>query len=1340
MFHPQRCHLTLVPVRPYQPDEGLAGQAPYILAVSSPPSEEAALVAALPMLSAHHKAVLEIVALAGEPLSLRRLIEIGLPLTADGEFSPTRVGPVVRDLLSRGFLQESEDTLTTSPALAEAAAVASKQAERAPLIVARLLGFVPWSGRLQRDPEALYRHFRYYLYGDDLGQARGLAGSLEIEFGRNPWSEVGRRLPSPESFFVFSPELAKTLARETLIASLNTPFPAPHALAAFGVLARRPEASAKDCQLYAHALLMGRDLGTLDQYLEERDFPTAEGCRKILDGDLQGLEDFQRGLREQRFFSSYTALFLYLVALIAREGFDSPKVSQEIDRFEPFREPFRWMLAIKAGTLSAITPQLRKRLSEPHNAMLPHLSLILHWAGFRHPEVDLEARAAEYEQAGYPVFSQWLRHAAGGDVAPELRSPVVALLQVDEHWRRALAALNAWSAPAREMVASGERLVWHIEPFVVRREVEPRLQKMSKRGVWSSGRLIDLEEFCAKPPECADEADLRVADALARVANSKSRLSYLLRSDLLDAALLALVGHPRVYLKKGPETPVELIRDSMALLVRRYSDHLELKLDPPPVWQPMVLARPDGARVRLFEIGPRQVELGRLVESSLKVPLEAEAELKETLAGLATAGLVVRSDIELEGDSETATADATVLVRLTPWGEGMAVQLRVAPLGEDGPLFEPGKGAPVVARRIAGRNLQARRNLEEEEARWSALARQFPRLEEPDFTLPNALESLSFLDQFSGFQDPRFRLEWPEGERFAVAMQVRMVQLRQRVRSSGDWFSVGAELEVDDHLVLSLGELLEARRESIGRFVPLEGGRYLSLTSEVQRYLDRLERLAHRQVRGEVQLHPVAALLAVEGEDVEADESWRQARQRLESSEALEPALPPELRAELREYQAQGVRWLLKLAHWGVGACLADDMGLGKTVQLLAVLLARRAEGPSLVVAPTSVCWNWMEEARRFAPDLRLHSLGSVALESLGDADVLVTSYGLLVNHAEALAALFWGTVVLDEAQAIKNASTQRARAAQGLKASFRVAASGTPVENHPDELWALFRFLNPGLLGSRKSFGQRFGTAEGQQELARQVRPFLLRRTKNEVLQELPPRTEIVELVELGPQERALYENLRQDAVKSVEGADDEQSYLSVLAHLSQLRRACCHPRLVLPEASLPSSKLEHALTLLEELIENGHRALVFSQFVSYLTLLRAVLDARGIAYAYLDGSTPAGARRKAVQAFQQGEGDLFLISLKAGGTGLNLTAADYVLHLDPWWNPAVEDQASDRAHRMGQTRPVTVYRLVARDTIEEKIVQLHEEKRDLAERLLEGTEATARFSTEELLALLRS
>ena len=338
---------------------------------------------------------------------------------------------------------------------------------------------------------------------------------------------------------------------------------------------------------------------------------------------------------------------------------------------------------------------------------------------------------------------------------------------------------------------------------------------------------------------------------------------------------------------------------------------------------------------------------------------------------------------------------------------------------------------------------------------------------------------------------------------------------------------------------------------------------------------------------------------------------------------------------------------------------------------------------------------------------------------------------------------------MLDEAQAIKNMTTKRSQAAMQLNAGFRVATTGTPVENRLDELWNLFRFLNPGLLGSHQSFTTRFANPIERERdkaartlLKKLIRPFILRRSKSQVLEELPPRTEIVQRVELSPEEAAFYEALRRQALESL-GEAGEQSpgerQIRILAEITRLRRACCHPRLVLPDSPLSSAKLAAFREIVDELRANGHRALVFSQFVSHLDLLREELDKDGIGYRYLDGSTPAKERQAQVASFQAGQGELFLISLKAGGVGLNLTAADYVIHMDPWWNPAVEDQASDRAHRIGQKRPVTVYRLVAANTIEEKIVALHGQKRELADSLLEGTETALRVSADDLLELLR-
>jgi SNF2 family DNA or RNA helicase len=558
--------------------------------------------------------------------------------------------------------------------------------------------------------------------------------------------------------------------------------------------------------------------------------------------------------------------------------------------------------------------------------------------------------------------------------------------------------------------------------------------------------------------------------------------------------------------------------------------------------------------------------------------------------------------------------------------------------------------------------------------------------------------------------------------------------------------------------VLSLQRLIDLTRANGGRFLPLGEAGFLALSTGLRRRLDELALSGTEQTDGSRRVPALAAgSLAESLEDAQfdADPEWHARLERLHQARGLEVAVPAGLQAELRHYQVEGFQWLARLAHWGAGACLADDMGLGKTVQAIAALLHRAEGGAALVVAPTSVCPNWVDEITQFAPTLNIRSFGGADREhhvASADAfDVVVVSYSLLLQGLEAFSSRRWHTVVLDEAQAVKNFATKRAQAVLKLSADFRVATTGTPIENRLDELWMLFRFLNPGLLGSREHFNERYAApierrqdASAHAALKRLVAPFLLRRTKDEVLSELPPRTEIVQLIEPSERERAFHEALRRSAVDAIAAGilPPEQRRFRVLVELTRMRRACCDPRLVAADTGidgLSGAKLDAFAELALELAAGGHRALVFSQFVDYLKLLRDKADALGLRYQYLDGSTPVTDRMRSVRAFQSGEGDFFLLSLKAGGVGLNLTAADYVIIADPWWNPAVEDQAAGRAHRMGQERPVTVYRLVIKDSIEERIMSLHRDKRALAEGLFDGEEFGKALSVEELTALLR-
>jgi superfamily II DNA or RNA helicase len=465
---------------------------------------------------------------------------------------------------------------------------------------------------------------------------------------------------------------------------------------------------------------------------------------------------------------------------------------------------------------------------------------------------------------------------------------------------------------------------------------------------------------------------------------------------------------------------------------------------------------------------------------------------------------------------------------------------------------------------------------------------------------------------------------------------------------------------------------------------------------------------------------------------------------RLSSFSGVEKIEPPaELRTELRPYQREGLDWLQFLRTYELGGILADDMGLGKTVQALAHILVERREGrldrPCLVVCPTSVVPNWLAEAARLAPELRVLSLhGADRAErfaEISSADLVVTTYALLPRDADHLLAFAWHIAVLDEAQAIKNANAKTTQLVCRIDARHRLCLTGTPMENHLGELWSQFAFLMPGLLGDGKRFARVFRApiekkqdGERRAVLSARLKPFLLRRTKALVAADLPPKTEISRPLELAGPQRDLYETVRvamhEKVREEVAKKGLARSHIVVLDALLKLRQVCCDPRLVKLTAArrvTASAKLEHLMEMLPPLIEDGRRILLFSQFTSMLDLIKPQLVESGIEFVELRGNTSD--RAGPVARFQKGKVPLFLISLKAGGTGLNLTAADTVIHYDPWWNPAVEDQATDRAHRIGQNKPVFVYKLVAQGTVEERMLELQQRKKALAAGVYEAT-----------------
>ncbi|WP_149536206.1 DEAD/DEAH box helicase [Siccirubricoccus phaeus] len=968
----------------------------------------------------------------------------------------------------------------------------------------------------------------------------------------------------------------------------------------------------------------------------------------------------------------------------------------------------------------------------------------------------------------------------GEDYPPNLRNRLFYVLHAPPEAPSRL-RIEAWSATLRKDDSLGEpRRLGSFNPATPPRHFRPSDRWLMPRLARLAHRLGDIAA------DEAPEALLRRAIATGRARwgsvdgpavtegpPRRGRLGWALRPDghqqpelVLEPGLLGLRLPAPWY--AAPETgvlgPVELAEPPE--LARQL-----LAAPPiPPNW---------AARVR--------EELGQRLLPDRPLPLPATLPEPELVCG------PPRPVLRLTGIAPPyhfgggfGPARPVLPVARLGFGYGPFRILR----GETVPEIQGHAGRLYRVRRDRGAELAAERRLGTHG--FASLARLRPYLpaSQPDFVLSGEGGLEAWLDillngvpalreagwEVEVAEDFPIRLAEPEGELAA--------ELRPEQGSGIDWFDLhlgvtvaGERLDLVPLLVaLIAGGGGAALREAAATepdgpegpdrrlCLPLPDGRYLPLPLRQLRPLVlALEEVfaaggAAEDGRFRFGRQDAAALAALEegsGLAWQGGEQLRAlGRQLRVAGGAIPPvALPPGFAGALRPYQAQGVAWLQFLREAGFGGVLADDMGLGKTVQTLAHLAVEQAAGrldrPALIVCPTSLIPNWLMEAARFAPMLRvlpLHGAGRKArFAEIGAHDLVLTTYPLLARDHAVLTAQEWHVVVLDEAQAIRNPEAETTRRARALRARQRIGLSGTPLQNHLGELWSLFNFLAPGFLGDARAFRSRYrtpiekhGDAGRQAVLHRRVRPFLLRRTKEEVAAELPPKTEITEPVELGEAQRAIYEGIRLSMHAKVQAAIAERglarSGIVILDALLKLRQACCDPRL-LPMASARagrtgSAKLDRLMELLPVLLAEGRRVLVFSQFTSMLALIEARLREGGIHHLLLTGETQD--RATPVRRFQAGEVPVFLISLKAGGVGLTLTAADTVIHYDPWWNPAVEEQATDRAHRIGQDKAVFVHRLVALGTVEEKMAVLKERKRALVDAVLAAEAGGALALTE--------
>ena len=844
------------------------------------------------------------------------------------------------------------------------------------------------------------------------------------------------------------------------------------------------------------------------------------------------------------------------------------------------------------------------------------------------------------------------------------------------------------------------------------------------------------------------------------------------QGDALDVAMADLLArHGRVELVDGRR--VTVIRETLGIVV---DDERKLALrvggfavQAGEVAEEggAVVVDGDEARIIVSSLGSRERALARAVaDLGGAVPPEALRDVVERLRRLG--GEV---QVHLSPDLRGRFVEPVLgLVLRVAWleGGGARMSLVVQPLPA-GPVFLPGEGPREVFGSDARGPIWTQRRLAEEKSAADGLLARFvthdEQLDGPWRILvqrrPDALAALAIA---------------AEEEHVSVAyasdpIRVRRAsaqELRVRLTDGADWLGLQGGLELEEGRRVALAPLLQALREG-RRYVVVDNDEVISLGQELSDRLSFISMISHstdsKDSKGQIRVarsavplldeHAAGSGLVIEGFDAR--------RASLDAAHLVTGDAPEGLRAELRSYQQDGLRFLRRLVAWGAGGVLADDMGLGKTLMTIALLLDRAVIGPAVVALPTSLGFNWQAEISRFAPSLRSHVYGESLpgqraglLQRLGTGDVLLVSYGLVQRDSGLLAERRFATLILDEAQAVKNANAARSQAVRALQADVRIALTGTPLENHTGELWSIFEAVSPGFFGTWPQFKARFAQPiekdqdpERRRLLARTIRPFLLRRKKADVLQELPAKIEVDQVLEPSAAERQAYEDLRAALLLDLEGDVDAvavpagERRMQVLAAITRLRLCACHPGLAFGDhvsEGIESGTKQLALTaLIDELREAGHRALVFSQFVRHLTLARQALERTGARILMLTGATPAAQRAELVERFQRGDADVFLISLKAGGTGLNLTRASYVIHLDPWWNPAVEDQATDRSHRIGQEETVTVVRLLIRGTIEEMILGLHKKKRALVDGVLAGADAADRLSADELIDLVR-
>ncbi len=933
--------------------------------------------------------------------------------------------------------------------------------------------------------------------------------------------------------------------------------------------------------------------------------------------------------------------------------------------------------------------------------------------------------------------------------------PLISSLRKKQAWELLLTDIS--ERVSKENKDTEKRLVYYMKGKSLHAIVE---QTRKEGGEWCNGRLLSRSQMIEGGYDNMDSADVAIATQLAKPSEENA-------SDA-DIIVPILGGTDRLLCGnyyEGKSVPMEVSKESPYLEFKGEGAHIKISsnvtLDASGRVRHHIVRMDSPTHFTMITINALQRDILKRFIQMRFLPSSALISLTKAIDSLK--GIIDVRALLPEPSVNTAVPGKGILgVRITPEKQSYLVKVSATGMEDGLSRFVPAEGESVVYDEVDGLTHCVHRDLTKEYENFCMLNTVLSDVAQADVLKSNeyriwSLEGLLHVLSFVFDNKDRFFMEWPEGIAIKLKGNVKDADIDIAVQSDMDWFKVEGEARIAG-TIYSLEELINmCSTSTIEGFIRLNDEEYVRISEKLKRHIAMIESLTRKDgKKRHVSKYSIGALAnTIDELRLKTDGNYTKFMEKTKAAYAINPEIPSSINATLRDYQKEGFRWMCRLDAWGAGACLADDMGLGKTIQALTFLTYKGKNGASLVVAPKSVVMNWGAEASRFAPQLNVIILNNVTeresvIEKAGVNDLIICTYGLLVTESVVITRKEWNVVCLDESHQIKNRNTIASQTAMDIKSASRLILTGTPLQNNLSELWNQFQFINPGLLGPWPRFRDCFMIPALDNEhkllLKEITQPFILRRTKQDVLNELPEKLVHTHYVEMTDKEAETYEEMRRlleikfkQNKNRAERAEAKKLDLNFFSELMKLRQSACSMRLIYNRWAEQSSKIDTLTQILENITQvHENNILIFSQFTSFLELIKPELKKRNMDYLYLDGQTPLEKRKEIVTKFQTGHCKLFLSSLKAGGLGLNLTAANYVILLDPWWNPAIENQAMDRAHRLGQKRVVSVIRLITSNTIEEKILRLHETKQNLSDDILEGTGESYKLTYEDVMDMV--